>query len=522
VEAALLVARLVLAGVFGVAGVAKLLDAAGSRRAMLDFGVQAATAGLLGRLLTLAELAVAVALLPVATAWWAGLGALGLLVAFLAGIGLSLARGNRPDCRCFGQLYSRPIGSETLVRNAVLAALAAGIVVAGPANPGATAFGWLGELSAFEGVGVAFDVLALGLLGGMAWLMLQMLRQQGRLLLRLDTVEARLDGRFVGSGGNGPLLQIETDGHAGHHHRDGHDHGGQPAEQGLPIGAPAPDVGLPDLDGGSWALERLTEAGKPTMLIFVDPNCGACNGLLPDIGRWQREHADALRVALVSRGEAAENRRKVAEHEVGPVLLQQDFEAADAFQVPGTPSGVLVKPDGTIGSLLAVGADAIRALAARAIEGRPGAAEHADPDAAPEYGAALDALAPAFELPDLDGIKVSSDELRGQRTLLLFWNPGCGFCQRMLPDLKAWEANPPPRAPRLVLISAGSPEDNRELGLRAPILNDALGAVAREYGANGTPMAILVDAEGRIASRMAGGAPGCLALAGHRASAQPV
>src|SRR5260370_2268013 len=33
-----------------------------------------------------------------------------------------------------------------------------------------------------------------------------------------------------------------------------------------------------------------------------------------------------------------------------------------AYQASGTPSGVLIRPDGTIGSRLAQGADAIRAL----------------------------------------------------------------------------------------------------------------------------------------------------------------
>jgi uncharacterized membrane protein YphA (DoxX/SURF4 family) len=54
----LLVARLLLALVFAVAGVAKLADREGSRRAIVDFGVPSALAAPLG-LLSLAELAVA-------------------------------------------------------------------------------------------------------------------------------------------------------------------------------------------------------------------------------------------------------------------------------------------------------------------------------------------------------------------------------------------------------------------------------------------------------------------------------
>ena len=39
------------------------------------------------------------------------------------------------------------------------------------------------------------------------------------------------------------------------------------------------------------------------------------------------------------------------------------------------------------------------------------------------------------------------EEFRGRETLVVFWNPGCGFCERMLPDLKAWENAAALRAP---------------------------------------------------------------------------
>src|SRR5919107_3979977 len=125
---ALLIARLLLAGIFLVAGVAKLADRTGSRQAVIDFGLPGALAAPLGILLPLAELAVAAALIPTSTAWWGALGALALLLLFVAGIGANLARGRKPDCRCFGQLHSAPAGWSTLARNAVLAALAAFVV----------------------------------------------------------------------------------------------------------------------------------------------------------------------------------------------------------------------------------------------------------------------------------------------------------------------------------------------------------------------------------------------------------
>src|SRR5689334_20325617 len=103
-EIALLLLRIILAAVFLVAGLAKLADLAGSRQALRDFGVPAILASPLGLVLPLAELAVAVALLPSSSAWFGDIGALVLLLLFVAGISVNLAGGRTPDCHCFGQL----------------------------------------------------------------------------------------------------------------------------------------------------------------------------------------------------------------------------------------------------------------------------------------------------------------------------------------------------------------------------------------------------------------------------------
>ncbi len=67
----LLVARLLLAAVFAVAGLAKLADLSGSRQAVRDFGLPSRLAAPLGTLLPLAELGVAVALVPEGEPVWA-------------------------------------------------------------------------------------------------------------------------------------------------------------------------------------------------------------------------------------------------------------------------------------------------------------------------------------------------------------------------------------------------------------------------------------------------------------------
>jgi thiol-disulfide isomerase/thioredoxin len=43
--------------------------------------------------------------------------------------------------------------------------------------------------------------------------------------------------------------------------------------------------------------------------------------------------------------------------------------------------------------------------------------------------------APEVKLPDLEGKTVELADFRGEKTLLVFWNPGCGFCQQMLLEL---------------------------------------------------------------------------------------
>ncbi len=509
-DIALLLARLVLAAVFVVAGVAKLADRAGSRQAMRGFGVPERLAAPAGLALPIAEIAVAVLLLPLATAWWGGLGALVLLLAFVLGIGYNLARGRQPDCHCFGQLHSEPAGVPTLIRNGFLAAVAVFVVTAGSDDPGSSLVGWADDFSAAGWVALAIGALGLLLLAAEGWALVHLLGQNGRLLLRLDTLEAAVAGTGA------PLTRTPT----------------APAPQpppGLPVGSPAPAFSLSGLHGETMTLDALRAAGKPVLLIFSDPNCGPCNALLPDIGRWQREHAGLMTVALVTRGKPEANRSKSAEHGITNLLLQADREVAQAYMANGTPTAVLVQSDGTIGSPPAPGADAIRQLVARTVGSPapvPVAAARTNGKGNGSGDAARPAQqvpiptsdkvgqpAPALTLPDLDGNEVDLASFKGDKTLLLFWNPGCGFCSRMLDDLKAWEAAPPAGAPKLLVVSTGTPEANRAMGLRSTVVLDQGFNAGRAFGASGTPSAVLLDAKGNFASGVAVGVPSVLALA---------
>jgi peroxiredoxin len=505
-DVVLFIARLLLAAVFIVAGFAKLADLPGSRQALRDFGVPAVLANPFGALLPLAEIAVAVALIPSASAWWGALGALALLLLFVAGISYNLARGRTPDCHCFGQIHSSPAGWPTLIRNLLLAAVAGFVVGFGHTSAGTDVLSWFTSLAVAQRIELVVGVIVVALLALESWVLFQTMKQQGRLLLRLEVLEARLTEAGIASAG------------------------GTTAFRGLPVGSQAPTFSLSGLHRETITLDALRAPGKPIVLVFSDPGCGPCTALLPEVGRWQRDYASKLILVLISRGTPEDNRAKTAESGITQVLLQQDREVAESYQVAGTPSAVLIRTDRTIATPLAEGADNIRGLVAGAIglpvlrslpisaalqgNGNGGATLSAQPS-----GPKVGERAPEFTLPDLSGKQVSLADFRGDPTLVLFWNPGCGFCQRMLDDLKAWEAKPSEGAPRLLVVSTGSVEENKAMGLRSPVLLDQGFSVGNLFGANGTPMAVLVDAEGNIASEVAAGAPDVLALA--RSSKNP-
>src|SRR5215212_2512388 len=349
-DAALLIARLVLGAVFTLAGVAKLSDLKGSRKAITDFGVPTAIAVPLGLLLPLAELTVAATLIPISTAWWGAAGALALLLVFVAGIGINLARGRKPDCHCFGQLHSAPAGWKTLARNGVLAAIAGFVLWAGyEGGAGPSALSWVGALSTAQLLALLVGVLVLALLAGQWWFLVHLLQQNGRLLVRLEAVEATLaeGGSVLATSQNGTPVRQEA--------------------EGLPVGSEAPDFSLSGLYGETFTLEALRTPGKPVMMLFTDPGCGPCNAMLPEVGRWQEEYAQKLTLTLISRGEVEENKTKASEHGLRKVLLQKDWEVSESYEVTGTPSAVLISPDAKIASPVAGGAEGIRGLLSYAV-----------------------------------------------------------------------------------------------------------------------------------------------------------
>jgi uncharacterized membrane protein YphA (DoxX/SURF4 family)/peroxiredoxin len=336
-----LVGRLLLAGVFAVAGVAKLIDVEGSQAAIEAFGLPRRVSRPGSVLLPALELAIATGLLVPAGSWWAAAGAAALLLLFIGAISYNLAHGRAPDCHCFGQVRARPVGPTTLFRNALLVGVAAVVLARGPGGTQTSPVAWVASLTTAELVLVGVIVLLAALVCAEGWFLSELFRQNGRILGRLQALE---DAGFAGRRSPAPAPN------------------GNGRRAGLPVGLPAPDFALPALDGEPISLADLRRAGRPALLVFSDPACGPCNDLLPALAEWQAGDDAPLTIAIVSRGERERNQLKADELALTNVLLQRDREVAERYQAHGTPSAVVVDSDGRIASELAAGPEAIRRL----------------------------------------------------------------------------------------------------------------------------------------------------------------
>jgi peroxiredoxin len=493
---ALLLARLTLTAVFLIAALSKVLGGfANSRKALADFGVPRWLVAPASISLPVVELGTAFLLLPADTARIGALSALVLLLIFNVAIAANLALGRTPDCNCFGQLHSEPIGWRTFARNGVLLALAGWVTWRAYYYPSPSVLQAIQRLNGREIAVAVVAVIAFAAIGAEALIMLQFLRQNGRLLLRIEALEARLAS--VNLGATNAALPIPP--------------------RKLPLGSPAPSFELPNVQGGTATLRGLLGKGKALLLVFSSPNCGPCSALMPDIARWQSSLAGEVTIVLISDGRHDVNRAKAAEHHVKDVLVEKKRNIAEKYNALGTPTAIVVRQNGAIGSYPVGGADAIRQLVTHKGWTEGGFSVFLKAVAQPQPPAAKPALrkgteAPEFMLPDLAGQAVNLAALGGRPTVLLFWNVACGFCQRMLPQLVEWERTNSTSSPGLVLISSSSREMNSQMGLKSTVLLDEQFAVGTLYGAGGTPSAVLIDADGKIASSLMVGGLGVMEL----------
>ena len=370
-------------------------------------------------------------------------------------------------------------------------------------------------------------ILAGGYLG---W---QLLRQNGRILLRLDELEKRLNELEFGEGE-------------------------EPA--GLPVGTEAPGFELPDLAGERQSLAQFL--GQPVLLVFFNPACGFCRGLAPKLAVLSRSPSleardgekrplDSKRILIISTGDPEQNRELFRQHKLScPVLLQKQSEVATAYQANGTPSGYLIDSEGKIASALAMGAEPLLSLLEgksqiahpkSQIEGNGDSREGRFKERSlarskiKRDGLKAGTPAPDFRLPRLDGRgELTLSQLRGRRVLLVFSSPNCGPCNTLAPELEKFHReqmmrkgspSPQPSSPgegettsavEVVMISKGEPKENRakvkEHGLTFPVVLQQQWEISRRYAMFATPIAYLIDEAGVIAHDVAVGLEPILSL----------
>lgn len=353
------------------------------------------------------------------------------------------------------------------------------------------------------------------------WIGFQLVRQNGRILLQLESFEKRLE-MLSSALSSGPQTMHSTG--------------------TLPLGSVAPGFELPELSGKRRNLNEWR--GRQILLIFFNPKCGFCIQMAPQIADISK-NTDVVPV-LISTGTVAENKKLAQEHSIdSTVLLQSQMEVAATYNVAGTPIGYLVDKDGKIASEMAVGADALLQLARSSRSeaanshanqptsdgSRPNLVKKADRDLSRSSiqrdGLRAGVVAPSFTLPRVDGGELSLESFRGRPLLLVFSDPDCGPCQALAPDLnRKYQFD---SMLEVLMISRGDLLKNRvkaqEQNLRFPIVLQRQWEISRLYGMFATPIAYYIDEHGIIADQLAIGADPILALfteAGERLKAAAI
>jgi thiol-disulfide isomerase/thioredoxin len=117
---------------------------------------------------------------------------------------------------------------------------------------------------------------------------------------------------------------------------------------------------------------------------------------------------------------------------------------------------------------------------------------------------------PEWEAKDLDGKTHSTKGYRGKVVILDFWDRGCGWCIRAMPQLKAIQEEFNGQPFQLLGMSLDEDEKNarlvvEEMGINYPTVR-AIG-LSEGYKVGGIPHLVILDQEGKIADIHVGYAP---------------
>jgi peroxiredoxin len=356
------------------------------------------------------------------------------------------------------------------------------------------------EAVPFVALALLLGLLVLG--QAAVWVVLvQVIQQQGRILLRLDN----LAEAHASPAAQVPLIA-------------------PPAEPvGLPVGVPIGDFQLPDLAGRLVGPD--TWRGQRTLLIHWSTTCGFCELIAPGLAQLEAGlRAQRVALVLASYGDAETNRLLAEEYGLScPILLQSDTQPIPAFSQLGTPVAYVLDKTGRVAEPLVSGADPVLALAHR-LAARPAGGRKQLPGERPlsesrieRDGLKAGAIAPKFSLPDITGDTVTLDTYRGRRVLLVFTDPHCGPCDALAPDLAHLGRQGREGELSIVIIGRGDVEENRrkaeQYEFTFPVALQKRWEVSKAYGIFATPVGFLIDEHGVIVRDAAVGPDAIVALA---------
>lgn len=336
------------------------------------------------------------------------------------------------------------------------------------------------------------------------WVGLYLLvKQQGRILLRLDQLERE---------------------------QPGVDQEAWPKK--ARVGTLFPPFIFSDLTGEMVSLEDFR--GQRVLLVYWSPACGFCDLLAPELANLDdvlRKHN--LQILLLASGGTESNRKLAEEHGLKcPILLLKDGEQPEYFEMMGTPAAYLVDEQGRVAKPVVMGFDEVLALAREAVSNRQGVDQtvtekpkrHQLPSERPlsesrieRNGLRAGTPAPTFRLPDFHGSTVALEDYRGRPVLLVFSDPDCQPCDELAPRLAHLHRENDDSRLALILIGRGNAEENRrkakQFGIKFPVVVQEKWKLSKEYGIFMTPVAFLVGEDGVIAKDVVIGSDAILALA---------
>lgn len=337
----------------------------------------------------------------------------------------------------------------------------------------------------------------------------QLVKQQGRILLRLDKLEGT------------PQPSAAPVQPAAH----------EPREDEF-VGTEFPAFKFPDLDGKTIALEDYS--GKQVLLVNWNFDCGFCDLIAPELAKLDSSlQKRNVQLLLLSYGEPESNRKQAQEHGLKcPILLPEKHRRPKPFEHQGTPVAYLLDETARVARYLASGADEVVALAKQlsvspggvsgGTNGKPERKKLAgerslDESRIERNGLKAGTPAPVFHLPDLVGKTISLENYRGRQVLLVFSDPHCGPCDELAPQLARLHNESADNDLAFVMVGRGDANENRrkaaKFGIKFPVVLQEKWKLSKEYGIFATPVAFLIDAKGIIAQEVAVGRDAILELA---------